>query len=145
MIVVLDASAAVKLVLDEEHSEVVRRVWDEEVALLAPTIVLPEVGAAIARARREARIDQAQETVAHRSWIALSGEIDLVTVDAELASEAHELTVDRSLRGMDAVYLAVAERFSAGGPVGILSFDRRQREAADGPIGLLPGQVDGGG
>lgn len=141
MIVVLDASAAVKLVLDEQDSEVARRIWDEEVTLLAPTVVLPEVGAAIARARREARISRAQETVAHRSWIELSEEIDLVTVDAELASEARQLTTERTLRGMDAVYVAVAARFGVGGSVGLLSFDRSQREAAGGTIGLLPAEV----
>ena len=37
MIVVLDASAAVKLVLDETGSDQVRRLWDEQLTIVAPS------------------------------------------------------------------------------------------------------------
>lgn len=58
-------------------------------------------------------------------------------------TSAAAFTGTRPVRGMDAVYLAAAARLSEAGPVGLLSFDRRQRDAvtAEDGIGLLPATV----
>lgn len=144
MIVVLDASAAVKLVLDEVGSEQVRRVWDEDLSIVAPTILGPEVAAAIRAASRAGRVAAEDRDVAQRSWVSLLGEVNIRVVDVELADRARVLAADRAIRGMDAVYIAVALQLAESGPTGLLSFDDRQRCALtpDDEIRLLPAAVD---
>jgi len=143
VIVVLDASAAVKLVLDESGSDQMRRLWDERMTVVAPSIVAPEVTAAIQAARRGGRIADAGAQLAQQSWISLVGDIDVLAVDLALADCARDLAATRMVRGMEAVYLAVALALGAAGSVGLLSFDVRQRSALipeDG-IHLLPADV----
>ncbi|MGH8885146.1 MAG: type II toxin-antitoxin system VapC family toxin [Egibacteraceae bacterium] len=144
MIVVLDASAAVKLVLDEDHSDQVRRLWDEPLRFVAPTIVVPEVASAITAAWRAGRIGQADAQLAQQSWATLTDDVDLMNVDLGLASRARTLAAARSVRGMDAVYLAVALRLVGASPIGLLSFDDRQRAALnpEDDISLLPAKVN---
>jgi predicted nucleic acid-binding protein len=140
VIVVLDASAAVKLVLDETGSDQVRRLWDEQLTIVAPSIVVPEVAAAIQAARRDGRVADTGAQIAHRSWVSLIEDIDVLAVDLALADRARELAATRMVRGMDAVYLAVALALEDTSSVGLLSFDVRQRSALipeDG-IHLLP-------
>ncbi len=143
MIVVLDASAAVKLILDEAGSDQVRRLWDEQLTIVAPSVVAPEVAAAIQAARRDGRVTDAGAQLAHQSWVSLVEDIDVLAVDLALADRARELTTTRVVRGMDAVYLAVALALEDASSVGLLSFDVRQRSALipeDG-IHLLPADV----
>ncbi|MBA3575473.1 MAG: type II toxin-antitoxin system VapC family toxin [Actinomycetota bacterium] len=143
MIVVLDASAAVKLVLDETGSDQVRRLWDEQLTIVAPSIVVPEVAAAIQAARRDGRVADAGAQIAHRSWVSLIEDIDVLAVDLALADRARELAATRMVRGMDAVYLAVALALEDASSVGLLSFDVRQRSGLipeDG-IHLLPADL----
>ena len=121
-----------------------RRLWDEPLHMVAPTIVLPEVAAAIDGARRAGRLDSRAAARAQRSWSALAEEIDLVSVDPLLASTAQRITVLRPVRGMDAVYLATATQLAARSAVGLVSFDTRQRsvlEISDG-VHLLPATID---
>ena len=143
MIVVLDASAAVKLILDEAGSDQVRRLWDEQLTIVAPSVVAPEVAAAIQAARRDGRVTDTGAQLAHQSWVSLVEDIDVLAVDLALADRARELTTTRVVRGMDAVYLAVALALEDASSVGLLSFDVRQRSALipeDG-IHLLPADV----
>ncbi len=144
MIVVLDASAAVKLVLDEDHSDQVRQLWDEPLRFVAPTIILPEVASAITAAWRAGRVREAGARLAQQSWATLTEDIDLLNIDLGLASDARALAAARSVRGMDAIYVAAAMRLTGHGPIGLLSFDDRQRGVLnpEDDISLLPGKVD---
>jgi predicted nucleic acid-binding protein len=144
MIIVLDASAAVKLVLDEDHSDQVRRLWDEPLRFVAPTIILPEVASAITAAWRTGRVGQAGARLAQQSWATLTDDIDLLNIDLGLASDARALAAGRSVRGMDAIYLAVAIRLAGHSPVGLLSFDDHQRAVLnpEDDISLLPAKVN---
>lgn len=140
MIVVLDASAAVKLVLVEDHSEDVRRLWDEPLTFLAPTIVVPEVAAALGAAEACGRLTPAEAQRAHRAWVDVLDDINLVMVDIGLAIRAAEVARDRPVRGMDAIYLATALLVAGQSAAGLLSYDDRQRGALvprDG-VDLLP-------
>jgi predicted nucleic acid-binding protein/catechol 2,3-dioxygenase-like lactoylglutathione lyase family enzyme len=143
MILVVDASAAVKLVLDEDGSDLVRRIWDEPLSLTAPSIVLPEVAAAIDAARRAGRISATMCRRAQRYWDEAAAEIDVVSVDVSLASRAGALAASRPARGMDAVYVALADRLAEETAVGLLSFDDRQRAVAAGSraLSLLPAEL----
>lgn len=73
----------------------------------------------------------------------VSGEIDLLAVDVTLAERAGRLAADRPIRGMDAVYLATALALAGTGPVGLLSFDARQRDVVrpEDDIALVPAEV----
>lgn len=144
MIVVLDASAAVKLVLDEDHSDQVRQLWDEPLRFVAPTIMLPEVASAITAAWRTGRVGQAGARLAQQSWASLTDDVDLLHVDLGLAADARALAAARSVRGMDAIYLAVAMRLVGHSPIGLLSFDDRQRAVLnpEDDISLLPDKVN---
>lgn len=144
MIVIVDASAAVKLVLDEAHSDKMQRLWNEtSLVLTSPTVVVSEVAAAVASANRAARISRPEHRAAIALWHELVGEIDLRHVDEGLAHAASDLaaSIDRPVRGMDALYLATAlEARSPDEEVGLASFDARQRAAIppDAGIALLP-------
>ena len=144
MIAVLDASAAVKLVLDERHSDRMRLLWDVPMRMVAPTVVLPEVASAIDGARRAGRMDSPAARRAQRAWVTLSEEIDLLAVDPLLAATARDLAAARPVRGMDAVYLAVATRLAERSIVGLVSFDPRQRDVVqpDDGVHLLPATID---
>lgn len=143
MIVVVDASAAVKLVLQESGSAVVRRLWDEPVRWVAPAVVVPEVAAAVSAARRGGRLRASAARRVQAAWMQVIEEIDLLAVDVGFAAEAGRLASDRPIRGMDAVYLAAAITLSGADPVCLLSFDQRQRDAlvAEDGIALVPAEL----
>lgn len=131
MILVVDASAAFKLVVEEAGSDVVRRLWDEdEVAWTAPALVAPEVASAITAAAATGRLPVAQAEQAHEVWSQLLRELDVHWVDEGLANGAARVARRAVVRGADAVYLGLVERFAVHADVALLSFDRRQREAA---------------
>lgn len=143
MIVVVDASAAVKLVLEEPGSTVARRLWDEPVRWVAPSIVVPEVAAAVSAARRDGRLRATAARRVRSAWAQVIEQIDLLAIDASLADRAGELAASRPIRGMDAVYLAAAVALVGADPVCLLSFDGRQRDAvqADDGIALVPADL----
>src|SRR5680860_1172402 len=102
MIVVVDASAAVKLVLDEDHSHIARRAWDIARDVIAPMVVAPEVAAAISAAARAGRIDGPGAARAQELWRALLDSMDRRIVDERLAEVARTLAAGGACRGMDA-------------------------------------------
>lgn len=143
MIVVADASAAVKLVLEEPGSAVVRQLWAEPVRWVAPSVVVPEVIAAVSAARRDGRPRVTAARRVQATWVQVSEEIDLLAVDSTLAGAAGRLAASRPIRGMDSVYLAVAITLVGADPVCLMSFDRRQRDAVqpgDG-VALIPAEL----
>lgn len=102
---------------DSRH--LLARLRDQAVPMIVPTLVLPEVAAAIRRGRNE-------EDLARRFTAALSRLPDLVLVplDQILARQAGDVAALYSLRGSDAVYAAVALRFGSA----LITLDREQRE-----------------
>ena len=139
MIVVVDASAAVKLVLDEDGSATARRIWDSPLPLVAPTILVTEVTAGIEAARRAGRLSPEQGRRAHASWGQLTAEVDLLSVDLALAERASAEAVTGAVRGLDAIYLALARQLAEQTTGGRCSCDGRQRTAAGlAGVSLLP-------
>ena len=150
MIAVFDASAAVKLELDEPGSSQVEEVWrDRAVLVVAPAVVVPEVASAIAAARRAGRLDPHQEAILQQRWFERTQATLVVAVDPELANHAAALARDRVIGGCDSLYVAVAREIALTGdrPVGLVSFDARQRAAVrpgDG-VALIPASDHGDG
>jgi len=76
--------------------------------IIVPTLVLPEVAAAISRGSRNATL--ARKLV---SAIGRLPNLIVVSLDDVLAQQSADMASDYRLRGSDAVYVAVALRFGA--------------------------------
>ncbi len=72
--------------------------------IIAPNVVLAEVGAAVRRSTGDAALGHAVVTELQR----MPG-LHLVPVSNALALRASEIAVEHGLRGCDALYIAVAE------------------------------------
>jgi predicted nucleic acid-binding protein len=100
-----------------ESQHLLAQLREHATPLIAPTLVLPEVSAAIKRGRGD-------ESLARRFVTALSHlpHLVLVSLDQSLAQQASEVAAQYSLRGSDAVYAAVALRFGST----LITLDREQ-------------------
>ncbi len=86
--------------------------------VIVPTLLVPEVAAALARASDDARgaIDYANATAA-------LAHVTLVSLTPAMSRQAGELAAMHRLRGSDAVYVAVARRYGTT----VVSRDEEQR------------------
>jgi predicted nucleic acid-binding protein len=130
--VVVDASVWVsRLVAVDAHHARTRRWMEREdragSLFVTPALALPEVSGAIARRTREPRL--AREAV--RRLLALPA-LRVAALDADLAEHASALAADLSLRGANAVYVALAERLG----LGLVSWDREQRLRAAAAVAV---------
>jgi predicted nucleic acid-binding protein len=107
---VVDASVACKWYLDEAYSDKARKlVEDEDDLLIAPDLILAEVGNVLWKRRLRNEIDQAQaeEAVGH-----LPGVLLLISSKTLLA-RALEIAVRLQHPIYDCFYVAAAERWGA--------------------------------
>jgi uncharacterized protein len=137
----LDASALVKLVVDERGSEDVAQLWDAADSVLTSRVAHPEVRAALAAARRDARLDATAYQRAKADWDEFHRALRLVEVTPQLEQEAGELAEQYALSGFDAVHLA-SSRTIASMPVVVATWDVRLHRAAQASgMATLPGQL----
>lgn len=128
-IVYFDSSAFVKLVVEEEGSDLAAELWDGCDAAVSSRLAYPEVCAALAAAGRARRLEPAE--LAHAQgifediWLAVRA-VELTEV---ITSHAGRLASSHGLRGADAVHLA--SLLAIGGDVTIFAvWDQRLRAAA---------------
>lgn len=76
--------------------------------IIVPTLLLPEIAAAVGRGSKNAAVAR-KFTAAVSRWSNLM----MVPLDDILAQQATDVAADYRLRGSDAVYAAVALRFGA--------------------------------
>jgi predicted nucleic acid-binding protein len=107
-IVYFDSSAFVKLVVDEDGSDVAAHLWDGCDAALSSRLAYPEVRAALAAAIRHHQLDAPGLRVAERSWEAFWAAVRPVELTETVARQAGQLAGALALRGADAVHLASA-------------------------------------
>ena len=90
----------------EDSRRLLAYLQEQAVPIIVPTLVLPEVAAAVSRGRKD-------EELAREFAIALSRlpHLVMVPLDDTLARQALDLAASCRLRGNDAVYAAVALRF----------------------------------
>jgi len=122
--VTVDASVFVNAFSPEEHGSdksmaFLSQLSKDGVPLIQPTLLLPEVAAALARKQddTEAALELEREL---KNFLNLT----LVDLDESLADFASEVAAKHRLRGSDAVYAAVALRFGTE----LVTLDKEQLE-----------------
>ena len=103
----------------EESHRLLARLQEQAVPIIVPTLLLPEVAAAVSRGREDE--DLAREFAATLSRLP---HLLLVPLDTTLAQQAADVAAQYRLRGSDAVYAAVALRFGST----LVTLDQKQRE-----------------
>jgi predicted nucleic acid-binding protein len=119
----VDASVWVSRFLTRDVFHTESRRWLEQVLaddlIVAPGLVLPEVGGALAR--QTSRPELAKRALGLLQRLPNSR---LAIIDAALAGSAAELAAGLRLRGADALYVALAEMLA----VPLVTWDNEQRE-----------------
>jgi uncharacterized protein len=110
-LVYFDSSAFVKLLVEEEGSQLAATLWDDCDAVISSRLAYPEVRAALAAARRASRLTSRAHGVAEAHWEEFWSATRAVEFGAEISRGAGELAAVHSLRGADAVHLASALAF----------------------------------
>ncbi len=128
-LVYFDSSALVKLVVEEEGSDVASALWDGCDAALSSRLAHPEVCAALAAAHRNHDLDDDGFAAASRDWAEFAVAIRPVELTADVERHAGNLAQRRALRGADAVHLASALAIDAQDLV-VAVWDRLLHEGA---------------
>jgi predicted nucleic acid-binding protein len=105
-IVYFDSSAFVKLLVEEDGSELAAALWDGCDAAAASRLAYPEVRAGLAAARRDRRLTTADHQHAEAAWEDYWAATRMVELTEAVAGRAGQLAADYALRGADAVHLA---------------------------------------
>lgn len=139
-IVYFDSSAFVKLVVEEDGSELAAALWDGCDAAVASRLAYPEVRAALAAAGRDHRLDAADQRRAEAQWEEFWSATRPVELTETITMHAGELASAHALRGADAVHLASVLAVGAGDTL-LAVWDNRLRIGAENAgIQVAPGE-----
>ena len=129
-IVYFDSSALVKLIVEDEGSDLVAELWDGCDAAISSRLAYPEVRAALSAAGRAHRLSGEDRRRAEATWERFWAATRAVELVASVALRAGELAGAHALRGADAVHLASA--LALGRDVTVFAaWDRRLRAGAE--------------
>lgn len=109
-----DTSALLKLVVDEDGSDLAEAIWQLARRRTCSALAYPEGRAALAAAHRGGRLDETELRQAVASFDAVTGSTHRILPDQELLDAAGALAEEHALRGYDAVQLASALEVDAG-------------------------------
>ena len=104
----------------DESRRLLSLLQERAIPIIAPTLLLPEVAAAIGRGRGDTQL-----AIRFSETLRKLPHLVLVPLGETLARQAANVAAQCRLRGSDAVYAAVALRF--GGT--LVTLDRQQRES----------------
>ena len=107
-LVYFDASAFVKLLVEEPGTELAVALWDGCDAAVSSRLADPEVRAALAAAHRHHDLDSDGLAQAEESWAELWGATRPVELTPAVSHHAGDLAREHSLQGANAVHLASA-------------------------------------
>jgi predicted nucleic acid-binding protein len=128
-LVYFDASALVKLVVEEEGSGLAADLWDGCDAALSSRLAYPEVCAALAAAARGHDIDDHGLDEGQAAWDELWAAIRPVELTDAVEQHAGRLARAHALRGADAIHLASALSIDSPDLV-VAAWDRRLHAGA---------------
>lgn len=129
-IVYFDSSAFVKLLVEEDGSEVAAALWDGCDAAVSSRLAYPEVRAALAVAGRAERMDTEGQRRAEALWEEFWAATRAAELTETITAHAGQLASAYALRGADAVHLASV--LALGGAETVFAvWDQRLRAAAE--------------
>lgn len=128
-IVYFDSSAFVKLVVEEEGSDLAASLWDGCDAAVSSRLAFPEVRAALAAAGRLRRLTPAQQSRAEVAWDDFWAATRAVELTQQVTTHAGQLAGQHALRGADAVHLASLLAVGAADTI-LAVWDQRLRAGA---------------
>ena len=142
-IVYFDASALVKLLVEEPGSETAAALWDGCDAAISSRLAYPEVCAALAAAGRSLDLDEESLATCEQDWDEFWSAIRPVEFTARVEWVAGRLARRHRLRGADAVHLASALEVDAASVV-VAVWDRRLHAGAVAEgLAVAPATLDG--
>jgi predicted nucleic acid-binding protein len=129
-IVYFDSSAFVKLVVEEDSSDLAAALWDGCDAAASSRLAYPEVRAALAAAGRDHRLKAQAQRRAEAAWEQYWQATRAVALTEEITIRAGELAAEHALRGGDAVHLASALAIGSDDLL-FAAWDQRLRSGAE--------------
>lgn len=129
MIAYLDASAFVKVVLDEDGTEVVRELWESSVPMATTRLSHAEVACAIELSVRGRRLRRDHVPAGIEDGSFLWDRASAIEVEPGLVDMAARVGMRHGLRAADAVHVASALELVPFDPW-LVSWDTAQRRAA---------------
>lgn len=137
-----DASAFVKLLVEEPGTELAVALWDGCDAAMSSRLAYPEVRAALAAAHRNHDLDRNGVAQAEESWDEFWGATRPVELTPAVGRHAGELAKEHALRGADAVHLASALAVSDRSLI-VAVWDRQLHAGAlSAGLGVAPVTLD---
>ena len=128
-IVYFDSSALIKLIVEEDGSDLAAALWDGCDAAISSRLAYPEVRAALAAAGRAHRLDPADQSRAEAAWEEYWAATRTVELTESVSAHAGQLASRHALRGADAVHLA--SMLAVGGSETLFAaWDQRLRAGA---------------
>jgi predicted nucleic acid-binding protein len=107
-LIYFDSSAFVKLLVEEDGSDLAAELWDGCDAAMSSRLAYPEVRAALAAATRSHVLDNDDLATAEQAWEEYWAATRRVELTSAVERHAGELASLHALRGADAVHLASA-------------------------------------
>lgn len=107
-LVYFDASALVKLVVDEDGSDLAARLWDGCDAALASRLAYVEVCSALAASHRNKDLAESDLDAALAGFDTFWASVRALHLTEQVQFRAGQLAREHALRGADAVHLASA-------------------------------------
>jgi predicted nucleic acid-binding protein len=139
-IVYFDSSAFVKLLVEEDGSDVAAALWNGCDAAVASRLAYPEVLAALGAAGRAQRLGADEQLQAQVMWVEYWAATRAVELTENIAHHAGHLATAHALRGADAVHLASVLAIGVDDAV-FAVWDRRLRTAGQATaVRLAPSQ-----
>jgi hypothetical protein len=107
-LVYFDSSALVKLVVEEDGSDLVAELWDKCDAALSSRLAYPEVRAALAASARNHDLGDEDLLTAEQAWEEFWAATRPVELTPAVERQAGQFARSHALRGADAVHMASA-------------------------------------
>jgi predicted nucleic acid-binding protein len=107
----------------ETSKELLAQLQSQAIPIVAPVLLLPEIAAVLSRGQSNSELARqfagSMQRLPH---------LILIPIDRTLARQALDIAATHRLRGSDAVYAAVAQRFACP----LVTLDREQHDRAAG-------------
>lgn len=127
--VYFDSSAFVKLLIEEEGTDLAVDLWDGASAIVSSVLAYPEVRAALAAAHRNVRISAEQHTETEGAWEQYWASVRTIPMSDLITRLAGQECVTHALSGADGVHLA-SMLAAADADIIIATWDKRLSTAA---------------